>query len=60
MAKPSAGSESPRARVASAISITAAIAAARKTDGDGRTSAINASRANDVETNLAGTLRKIN
>ena len=44
MAKPSAGSESLPCRRPNAKSRTAAIAAARSTDGDGRTSAINAVR----------------
>ena len=44
MAKPKAGSESRPCRVPCAKSKTAAIAAARKTDGDGRTKAINAVR----------------
>ena len=44
MAKPSAGSESRPFLVPCATSRTAAIAAARSTDGDGRTNAINAMR----------------
>ena len=60
IAKPSAGSESPRCRVDMAISITAAIAAARNTDGDGRTSAMKQAKAIAVENSRAGILRKMN
>ena len=45
IAKPNAGRESAPRLVAYAISNTAAIAAARRTDGEGRTSAINATSA---------------
>ena len=51
MAKPSAGSESRPRRDAWAANKTAAIAAARRTEGDGRTSAINAARARAVASN---------
>ena len=44
MAKPSAGNESRPCRLPYAKRRTAAMAAARSTDGDGRTSAINAAR----------------
>ena len=60
IAKPSAGSESPRCRVDIAINITAAMAAALNTDGVGRTSAIKQASAIAVANKRAGTLRKIN
>ena len=60
IAKPSAGSESPGTFLDAAISATAAIAAARKTDGDGRTRAMNAASAIAVIARRAGIRRKRN
>ena len=60
IANPSAGSESRPRWVPCATSKTAAMAAARKTDGDGRTSAMNAMRNMAVAPSLIGILRKIN
>ena len=60
IAKPSAGSESRPRCVPCANNKTAAIAAARSTDGDGRTSAIKAMRKMAVAPRRIGILRKIN
>ena len=60
IAKPSAGSESPLCLVESASNITAAIAAALNTDGDGRTSAIKQAKAIAVAHKRAGIFLKIN
>lgn len=51
MANPNAGSESCPCRIPCANSKTAAIAAARNTEGEGLTSAINAVREIAVATN---------
>ena len=60
IAKPSAGNESRARPLPCASSNTAAIAAARKTDGDGRTSAINAINVSAVAPSLHLSLRTKN
>ena len=60
IAKPNAGRESRPRCVPCAMSKTAAIAAARSTDGDGLTSAMKAMSTKAVAPSLKGIFRKIN